>query len=355
VDEEEACLKLGIPQARNGVTEMGTQEKRRQGGFSLVELMVAMMATLIVSGAIFGLLAGGNNVFRREPELSDRQENIRVAMNMITRDVVTAGGGMNSFVQAFTNTDAGGTPLNNPPLGSVPSALVAGENADFLEIIANDGTCPNLTVCGPPSSSIATNEPIPACYGASSLTYVYGAGGPAPSQGPWGLLVLNQGAPVLPCNGLFNAPAGGLTPAAGACSPATTCQFVSRVNLVRYQIAPDPDDPQTPSLWRSPMGRVGAAPQPPNFPWQVVAKGIEDLQVRYLTGAGWADSAGVVTAGVYGTIVREVQITLSARSMAPHLAGQMTSAVGSAVRGQLVSVVSPRAAQLALQQGDSWK
>ena len=64
---------------------------RRQSGFSLVELMVAMTVTLIVSGAIYGLLASGGNAFRREPEVADRQQNIRLAMDLITRDVYTAG------------------------------------------------------------------------------------------------------------------------------------------------------------------------------------------------------------------------------------------------------------------------
>ena len=59
-------------------------------GFSLIELMVAMLITLIVSGAIFGLLSSGHSAFRREPELSDRQQSIRLAMDVISRDVVNA-------------------------------------------------------------------------------------------------------------------------------------------------------------------------------------------------------------------------------------------------------------------------
>jgi hypothetical protein len=57
------------------------------------------------------------------------------------------------------------------------------------------------------------------------------------------------------------------------------------------------------------------------------------------------------------TWVREVQVTLSARSTAQNLTGQTTSAVGNAVRTQLVSVVSPRAALLNLDvlPGNLWK
>ena len=54
-----------------------TAPTRDQAGFSLIELMVAMVVTLIVTGAIYGLLAGGQSAFRREPQLADRQQNTR--------------------------------------------------------------------------------------------------------------------------------------------------------------------------------------------------------------------------------------------------------------------------------------
>ena len=75
----------------------------REAGFSMVELLVAMVMTLMVSGAIFGLLTGGQNAFRREPEMTDRQQNIRISMDLINRDGAGAGAGMVPFVQAFTN------------------------------------------------------------------------------------------------------------------------------------------------------------------------------------------------------------------------------------------------------------
>ena len=44
-----------------------------QSGFSLIELIIAMAVTLAVTGAVYGLMSGGNNAFRREPELTERQ------------------------------------------------------------------------------------------------------------------------------------------------------------------------------------------------------------------------------------------------------------------------------------------
>ncbi len=53
----------------------GTVESREKG-FSLVELMVAMVVTLIISGAVFQLVTAGQSAFRKEPALADRQQNI---------------------------------------------------------------------------------------------------------------------------------------------------------------------------------------------------------------------------------------------------------------------------------------
>jgi hypothetical protein len=342
----------------------------------LVELLVAMMITLIVSGAIFGLLTAGQNAFRREPELAELQQNIRMGMDMITRDIVAAGSGMRTDAQVFTRVDyPANTSLNNPPAGSVPSVLVPGEQADFLEIMVNDPTCPTLTTtCGAPGANIPTSEPLPACLSNATLAYVYGPTGSAPNKVPaaagyggQGVLYLTPGAAAGTCGGSMNAPgASWRNQGAGfpCAASGTKCDYVSRVTIARYQIAPDPDDPTAPALWRSTTGTSDALDGvnnnvPPTPPWQVVARGIEDLQVKYQTtaGAGWVDSPPVVSTIDPTTWVREVQVTLSARSTAQNLTGQTTSAVGNAVRTQLVSVVSPRAALLNLDvlPGNLWK
>jgi hypothetical protein len=124
----------------------------------------------------------------------------------------------------------------------------------------------------------------------------------------------------------------------------------------------------SPTLWRSETGRYttqGAASATPaggGTNWQVIARGIEDLQLEYLNGGNlWSNNPGIVvpcvalpcTAAEYNTVVRRVRVTLSARALAPLLQGETTPAAGStgpnAVRGQLVSVVSPRAAVVGLQ------
>ncbi|HEX9190342.1 MAG TPA: hypothetical protein VGB87_24915, partial [Vicinamibacteria bacterium] len=95
-----------------------------------------------------------------------------------------------------------------------------------------------------------------------------------------------------------------------------------------------------------------------NSTWEIIARGIEDLQVEYQNGAGWQDEPGLVSCGTacaapgqaeIDTIIRRVRVRLSARVVGGgELTGESTSAVGTAVRGQLETEVAPRAAATSL-------
>ena len=119
-----------------------------EAGFSLAELMVAMVITLIVTGAIFGLLSSGQSAFKVQPERTERQQNIRTAMDLITRDAASAGVGMPSFVQTFT-----------PGLDGVGTTTgPSGANTDEIEILANTGGFPNESACYPTGGRSTTRE-----------------------------------------------------------------------------------------------------------------------------------------------------------------------------------------------------
>jgi prepilin-type N-terminal cleavage/methylation domain-containing protein len=377
----------------------------RQRGFSMIELMVAMVVTLVVSGAIFGLLSAGGNAFRREPEVADRQQNIRIAMDSIARDIEDAGAGLPLVSQVFTHTD---TPLVPPAAtgagapylngqgpqgvmgaagmaarGAAPtgSAADTSDNSDVLEILTGEASCPVFRACAPAGlngtavNNVSTFETIPAggCFGSSGLVLLTdnrlftiqpatlnangtGCGAPTAINGSLNLLAALPEWPT----------AGGaaLTPAGG------NNALVYAGHVVRYMIAPaiDPLGQDTaPSLWRSDTGRytsAGAASVAPGVGatnWQLIARGIEDLQLEYMNGAGlWSNNPGAIpvcagggcTAADYNNVIRRVRVTLSARAIAPLLQGETMPAGGAApnaVRGQLVSVVSPRAALLGLQ------
>ncbi|MBI2187873.1 MAG: prepilin-type N-terminal cleavage/methylation domain-containing protein [Acidobacteria bacterium] len=67
---------------------------RREGGFTIVELLVAMLLTLLVTGALFGLVVPARGLFEAQPEISDVHQRLRVAVDLLTRDLQMAGTGI---------------------------------------------------------------------------------------------------------------------------------------------------------------------------------------------------------------------------------------------------------------------
>jgi prepilin-type N-terminal cleavage/methylation domain-containing protein len=323
---------------------------REERGFSLVELLIVIVITLIVTGAIYGLLATGQNAFRREPEISDRQQQIRIAMDLIQRDIATAGMGLPEWTQVFTD---GLDSLGPPNAQNVPT--------DFLELIGYDGACTPLQPC-PGALAWESADPTSNCYtlpttpmlmasvpgalgtGSMSIRFAtsFGSGGTCPDPG--GVVTVLAVPPL-------DFPPGAL----GSTG-------VRPIQIVRYEIVVDPNG--VPSLWRSsqggltPAGAYVAAPGA-GSDWELVATGIEDLQVDYKNGVGlpapvlWAPIPGGVVAPNYNTIIREVKVTLTARTTGQQiLQGESLSAGGvRAIRGSLTSVTTPRSALSVLATG----
>jgi prepilin-type N-terminal cleavage/methylation domain-containing protein len=324
--------------------------KSRQQGFSLVELMIAMVVTLIITGAVFKLVTAGQTAFRREPALADRQQNIRVAMDVISQDLYKAGSGLPQFAQAFTDG-----------LDAVGSQGSMGADTDELEIFSAT-ECPPLTVCpvsGQAGKSVTTRELMSACYSFPALVILGDdetwalRWAKKPGAGSTGSC---DGAPPGVKGGHAVFPPGQaplVNPTGGFSGWQPNYMLVGQA--IRYRINIDAEG--TPNLERSAFG--GQDDLDGNSTWQIVARGVEDLQVQYLNGAGWQDEPGTISCGVncsaptpadYDTIIRRVRVRLSARAMEVNLQGQSTSAVGNAVRGQLVTEIAPRPAATTLGQ-----
>ena len=266
-----------------------------QAGFSLVELIVAMAVTIVVTGAVYGLIAGGNNAFRREPELTERQQNVRVAMDLIQKDIANAGVNMGPFFQSFT-----------PGLNAArPPHRARGQVADHLEIFGNTDL-PARATAGRHGASNGVNFANAA--GTSPLLQ-RGRAGPRASYSnggaKWGLghnihadaTKINfppgqaAAAPrstASPISGRTSASEPAAARPNGALAAATSCATRSRPTSCDGVPASIGARPAA----RNPGRRVGRLPSavlaPRTSPirpdWQTIARGIEDLQVQYRNG-----------------------------------------------------------------------
>jgi prepilin-type N-terminal cleavage/methylation domain-containing protein len=386
--------------------------RHAERGFSLVELMVAMVITMIISGAIYGLLSSGQSAFRREPELTDRQQNIRSAMNMIQKDILNAGmlGSDKSqvndvFMQTFWRQDQSPQDTSTTCLldGRGPQGIATGQNSDVLQFLMKPDDCPSVSIDGCGGGVVLNLADIaPACYGLQpdgGLVLIVG------DTVNWGLAEQPGGGGGGCAADLINFPPGQAPAynAPGGNNIPNSPRYIVPIQIVRYEIQIDAQG--VPNLMRStsglgptvdnrgigpvynaqagpdflrdlwnaitPMGVAHAGPAggggcttgTPSY--ELVARGIEDMQVQYRMGGSttWLDSPAVVTLNDYNTIVREVRVTLSARVVTPNLttagAAATTSAItsgagistgGRAVRGSLTSVTTPRAAIWGLGQ-----
>jgi len=342
---------------------------RSEAGFSLVEVLVAMTITLIISGAIYGLLSSGQGAFRREPELTDRQQNARIALNLIMRDIANAGSGLPPFTQVFR------TGLN--AFASAPqNAFNVG--TDELEMLTNTGARENEPVCNTSGGGNGAN--VRLVRGTSTIpnnTVVI----LIMQDGTWAIRNINSagtnnggpgncasGVPHVTPNFAQGGDPSGLNTPSGVCepngfgtnltNPGCNVTDMSFATLVRYRIRNDASG--VPVLQRfssdDPSAFTGGAMADAGF--QTVARGIEDLQVQYhqvgTAATTWADVPATVTTGTYTTLTNEVQVTLVARSEARQIQGARTSTSGRInIRGSLMSSATPRSTLLHLANAPS--
>lgn len=424
------------PLTARGALDNGVEidmKTRNEAGFSLLEMIVAVAVTLVITGAVYGLIAGGNNAFRREPELTERQQNARMAMDLIVRDIANTGSGLPAMIQAFTRgLDACSASPTSPagtqrscPVGAPSAPLttyapgVNGVLPDDLELIGNPSNFEGEQTCHYPggSSSVVrmrfggTNIETPQVVlvmmanGTYSVININGTSGNQSAAGdcaqgqPHTQLDFNQGGdptglnqPGGMCSNNVTGTAAGLPPS--QCNPI----MVARGEIVRYGIRVDADG--VPNLYRFSSANLI---QGTTGTWQLVAKGVEDLQVQYRSldpnsvppmqpASAWTNEPPQVsgcdianpgenccdpgcvepscrnrpncippTNAALARLVTEVRVTLSARGESRNIQGGARIAGGDRVRGSLTQTVSPRATLFALSRrpalhgGAAWR
>lgn len=122
---------------------------RTQGGVSLVEIMVALVLSLILMAGVGQIYLGSNQTYRLQDGQSRLQENARYALEMLSRDIRRAGslacqstGAFIPTTQQAADWKKNQTPLIRPTI-LVNGTLLAPNNS------SNSASLPKDVVLGP--------------------------------------------------------------------------------------------------------------------------------------------------------------------------------------------------------------
>jgi type IV pilus assembly protein PilW len=95
--------------------------RSRQSGLSLVELMVAMVISLLILAALVALFTNTSRSNREFARANSMIESGRLAVQVLEADVVHAGF-WGTFVAAFDDQTASGVPVDTPTLCRIPAS-----------------------------------------------------------------------------------------------------------------------------------------------------------------------------------------------------------------------------------------
>lgn len=106
---------------------------KKNSGFTLIEIMVAMAVSLIVLGGAFLMFRDSSKANTNVTQSADMSDNLRAGLNMIVQDLVQTGTGIPTGGIAIPNTPnaAGcnsGAPVNRPP--TILNLTFQGPNAN---------------------------------------------------------------------------------------------------------------------------------------------------------------------------------------------------------------------------------
>ncbi len=105
-------------------------DHRGRGGFTLVELVVAMVVTAIMVVIIGLTFMAQNRLYRRQHDIGRTQQNLRLAMEVVSKDVALAGfgaGANGQFYGALPDANQ-----DNPLEALTPADNAMGDGPDAI-------------------------------------------------------------------------------------------------------------------------------------------------------------------------------------------------------------------------------
>ena len=94
-------------------------------GFTLIEMLIATMMMMAITAAVFTVMNPAQGTYQAQPEAADMQQRMRVAVDVLSKDIVMAGAGV--YMGASSGTLAGYfAPLMPYRVGDLQSDPAAG-------------------------------------------------------------------------------------------------------------------------------------------------------------------------------------------------------------------------------------
>ena len=168
--------------------------KNQPKGFTLIELMIAMAVGLVLLAAVYSVFILQNKELNKQEQIAMMQDNARMAMDMMTKDIMMAGyAGYNSTI--ILSRCVGTTTATNAPCVGITvanantisfamdvnddwkSGSADGDRDDANENITYDlYTSGSVQVLGRKSSTSASRQPVVENVSALAFSYLPATG-----------------------------------------------------------------------------------------------------------------------------------------------------------------------------------
>jgi hypothetical protein len=323
----------------------------RERGFSLVEVLIALLITMSVMAGVFLLLQRGQSTFKREPEIADMNAAARTGLDLISRDLALAGyytppnmavmwsdgGGIApdtiSILYADPNfpisrpkpcagVGGGGRGGGGGPCNTIGSSATlnldpysfspqpsdyedAYHNGMVLHAIQGPNGSPACDTAAPAIIPFEVTQP-PKCTGAGGA-----------NSGPAGCATLNVNHSPGVGSTELNLPQGFNN------DVSVDCAVIGFFHVIQYRVNPLPPA-ANPSLERRDVALDEL--------WGAVSANIENLQFQYAQGSGgnFQDVPALSPTGSdQNTWVTEVRVTVAGRSWSRNLEGSTAGVFAS--------------------------
>jgi prepilin-type N-terminal cleavage/methylation domain-containing protein len=250
-------------------------------GLTLIELLVAMVISAVLIAAIYRTFIVQYRTYTVQEQVVDMQQNARVAINRMMREIRMAGfGNVSSVLPNFPAIDG---PFNNIINPSDSKNIVEGQVTDQVTIIGAFEQISTLVSEATPGTNTIKLAGKASEFDLANGKYICLGGLETHSVS----YIDEEGNTITLNENVANR------------FPIYTPVF--KVKAITYQLRPDNRNPQMPVLTREDNTDGGGS--------QVVAENIEDLQFRYVLEDGTESDSPADPSKI-----RMVRVTVHART-----------------------------------------